>query len=39
MTRNLLNRYLFREAEGKPPVKGLTYHSDHGTQYFAKFIP
>jgi putative transposase len=33
MTRNLVSQSLFRAVEAKRPAKGLTHHSDRGTQY------
>jgi transposase InsO family protein len=35
MTRNLVGRSLFRAIEAKRPAKGLTHHSDRGSQYCA----
>ena len=33
MTKNLTSQSLFRAVEAKRPAKGLTHHSDRGTQY------
>jgi putative transposase len=33
MTKNLVSQSLFRAVEAKHPAKGLTHHSDRGTQY------
>ncbi len=33
MTKNLISQSLFRAVEAKRPAKGLTHHSDRGTQY------
>ena len=33
MTKNLISQSLFRAVEAKRPAKGLTHHSDPGTQY------
>jgi len=33
MTRNLVSQSLFRAVEAKRPAKGLTHHSDRGSQY------
>jgi putative transposase len=33
MTKNLISQSLFRAVEAKRPSKGLTHHSDRGTQY------
>jgi transposase InsO family protein len=33
MTKNLVSQSLFRAIEAKYPVKGLTHHSDRGSQY------
>ncbi|MDP2720064.1 MAG: IS3 family transposase, partial [Dehalococcoidia bacterium] len=33
MTRNLVSESLFRAIETKCPAKGLTHHSDRGSQY------
>jgi putative transposase len=35
MTKNLVSQSLFRAVEAKCPAKGLTHHSDRGTQYCA----
>jgi transposase InsO family protein len=33
MTKNLVSQSLFRAVEAKRPAKGLTHHSDRGSQY------
>ena len=33
MTKNLISQSLLRAVEAKRPAKGLTHHSDRGTQY------
>ena len=33
MTKNLISQSLFRAVEAKRPAKGLTHHSDRGSQY------
>ena len=33
MSKNLISQSLFRAVEAKRPAKGLTHHSDRGTQY------
>jgi putative transposase len=33
MTKNLISQSLIRAVEAKRPTKGLTHHSDRGTQY------
>ena len=33
MTKNLISQSLLRAVEAKHPAKGLTHHSDRGTQY------
>jgi transposase InsO family protein len=33
MTKNLITQSLFRAVEAKRPAKGLTHHSDRGSQY------
>jgi putative transposase len=33
MTKNLISQSLFRAVETKRPAKGLTHHSDRGSQY------